>query len=66
MFEDMIEPMSQHMPCKACQAVTLQTLVEYVRIYENLGFIEVIDSWWQCQDCDQTTPVPQGDDDFPF
>ncbi len=66
MFEEMIETTIEINHCENCETDTWHTLVEFVVIDMHGELIEVIDSWWQCQRCDQTTANLAAPDDFPF
>lgn len=66
MYEDMIETMAGNKHCNPCEKVTRHTLVELVMKDDLNYIIETIDSWWQCQICDNTSATPHTGADFPF
>lgn len=66
MYEDMLDNITGNRHCESCKTVTRHALIELVMVSMDGEIHELIDSWFQCQDCDQTTAISDGPDDFPF
>lgn len=66
MYEDMLEFGEHEKQCESCQKKTTHIEVALCEVEHTGAIYEVIDTWFECRICGQTTIANHTLDDLPF